>query len=121
MIFEQTHLYKERPCNTCNITRKPRASHCKVCNNCVKGYDHHCTLLNNCIGARNLRAFNLLLISAWIFFILGLVYGFCALAYNQLVLQLFTPAVVEWRIDLVLTLAILGLQVIKILMLICCR
>ena len=31
------------------------------------GYDHHCTLLNNCIGKRNLRAFNLLLVSVWTF------------------------------------------------------
>jgi hypothetical protein len=48
----------------------------------VKGYDHHCTLLNNCIGARNLRAFNTLLVSAWCFFVLGFIYGLFALAYD---------------------------------------
>ena len=121
MIFEQTQLYKERPCITCNITRKPRTSHCKVCNNCVKGFDHHCTLLNNCIGARNLRSFNLLLLSAWFFFLLGLAFGFCALAYDQLVIHIFSVSVVQWNADFVLTLAILGLQVIKVLMLLCCR
>jgi hypothetical protein len=86
LIFEQCSLYRERPCKTCNIPRKPRASHCKVCNNCVKGYDHHCTLLNNCVGDRNLRAFISLLLSSWIFFLQGMVYGLCALAYDQLML-----------------------------------
>lgn len=82
VIFEQTHLYRPRACKTCRIIRAPRSSHCKVCNNCVSGFDHHCTLLNNCIGLRNLRAFVSMLAASWCFFLTGMAYGFCALAYD---------------------------------------
>ena len=66
-IYDETPFYFYRYCTTCDILRKPKASHCATCNNCVVGYDHHCTLLNNCIGKRNIRAFNSLLVCVWTF------------------------------------------------------
>ena len=116
LIFDQTTLYHERKCITCGIIRKPRASHCKVCNNCVKGYDHHCTLLNNCIGVRNIRAFMALLISAWLFFILSTVFGFCALT-NSYLDPTFWAKTFVFDFDLSVTCAILSLQLIKIIIL----
>ena len=56
-------------CETCEIMRKPKASHCHVCNNCVVGFDHHCNILNQCIGKRNNRVYKLMLISTWLFFL----------------------------------------------------
>jgi len=51
------NIYRERYCNTCNITRPPKASHCQYCDNCVREFDHHCFFTANCVGLRNHKNF----------------------------------------------------------------
>ena len=84
-IYEETAFYYYRHCDTCKIQRKPKASHCATCNNCVVGFDHHCTLLNNCIGRRNLRAFNSLLVSVWLYAFLLAVMGLLVILKKPLI------------------------------------
>lgn len=33
------HIFTERYCDTCKITRPPGASHCRFCDNCIEGFD----------------------------------------------------------------------------------
>jgi len=50
-------------CSTCAVHVRKGALHCNVCDKCVDGYDHHCPWLNTCIGARNYRAFLVMVVS----------------------------------------------------------
>ena len=51
------HIFKKRPCKTCNIMRPPKTSHCVICDNCIMELDHHCFYISNCVGARNRKYF----------------------------------------------------------------
>ena len=56
-VYRHSIYYKSRSCDTCLLSRPPKASHCGACGHCVHGWDHHCVALNNCVGRRNMRAF----------------------------------------------------------------
>ena len=56
-IYQKSLYYRHRQCETCLLSRPPKASHCGICGHCVHGWDHHCVALNNCVGRRNFRAF----------------------------------------------------------------
>lgn len=66
-IYQHSLYYQFRNCDTCMLTRTPKASHCAACGHCVQGWDHHCVLLNNCVGARNYRAFVTFLLMSFLF------------------------------------------------------
>ena len=69
-MLRESQIYTDRECGTCKLVKPPYASHCKFCNTCVYRFDHHCTIVNQCIGLRNHRAFVLLLIFAFLNFLL---------------------------------------------------
>ena len=72
-----------------------------MCNNCVVGFDHHCTLLNNCIGKRNLRAFNALLLSSWIFFAASGAIGMISLLDEPVIAKLKKDEEMKWKYDII--------------------
>ena len=72
-----------------------------MCNNCVVGFDHHCTLLNNCIGKRNLRAFNALLLSSWIFFAVSGAIGMISLLDEPVIAKLKKDEEMKWKYDII--------------------
>ena len=69
-IYQSSTYYQFRSCETCMLTRTPKASHCGQCGHCVQGWDHHCVALNNCVGVRNMRGFVTFLIVSFIFALL---------------------------------------------------
>ena len=72
--FGEMEKLHNKICYHCNDTiGKDR--HCETCNKCVKRCDHHCPFVLNCIGERNIKLFNLFLIS-------GLVFGLLKLTLN---------------------------------------
>ena len=72
-IYKVCHLYTNRDCKTCDISRPPKASHCGLCGHCVRGFDHHCHIFNTCVGRRNLRVFVLFLVVCWVWLAMCLV------------------------------------------------
>eukprot|EP00767_Chilomastix_cuspidata_P004538 gnl/Chilomastix_cuspidata/4689.p1 GENE.gnl/Chilomastix_cuspidata/4689~~gnl/Chilomastix_cuspidata/4689.p1 ORF type:complete len:792 (-),score=262.73 gnl/Chilomastix_cuspidata/4689:258-2633(-) len=60
-------------CPTCLVEKGPRGKHCPHCNHCVEGFDHCCPYIGGDVGARNHRAFYVLLVAgallnaAWAF------------------------------------------------------
>lgn len=50
-----------RWCGWCEDWKPDRCHHCHDCGTCWLRMDHHCVFVNNCIGARNRKAFMLLL------------------------------------------------------------
>jgi hypothetical protein len=49
-------------CSVCRAARPLRSKHCRHCGRCVRVMDHHSPLISNCVGARNHRAYILLLL-----------------------------------------------------------
>ena len=85
------------------------------------GYDHHCTLLNNCVGKRTLRAFICLLICAWAFYLIsGLIAGF-AIMYVPFRDELHTEGDLDFDYDMVVSIIMLVLQLVKFVILCCLR
>jgi hypothetical protein len=117
-MFENTHLYFERSCITCNIARRPKVSHCRVCNNCVRAFDHHCTLLNTCIGERNIKTFVWMLLTEWIYSVGMSVLGVIFLLYEP-----FIRGDEFWNFNwyFIINCLVFGIVAIKFLFFICCR
>ena len=110
-IYQKSEFYTLRQCNTCMLTRPPKASHCRLCNHCVKGFDHHCNALNNCVGKRNLRSF----VS---FLIVSSLYALCTIAHSLCVSLMDLPYSPSSKQHIILVLAslpvaMLGLYTFK--------
>lgn len=50
-----------RYCSQCRLLKQSRTHHCRQCGVCRPKLDHHCNWVQACVGARNYRAFLLLL------------------------------------------------------------
>ena len=82
-VYQNSMYYQFRGCETCNLTRTPKASHCNQCGHCVQGWDHHCMALNNCVGIRNFRAFVTFLVVSFTFAIFMTVSCLCILLISR--------------------------------------
>ena len=125
-VYEETPFYFYRYCTTCDIQRKPKASHCGTCNNCVVGYDHHCTLLNNCIGKRNLRAFNVLLVCVWTFALVTAAIAVMVILHKPVLEKLELEegdeeAEIKFELELIVGITLAAVQVLKVCAFGCCK
>uniref|UniRef100_A0A0E0M6M5 S-acyltransferase n=1 Tax=Oryza punctata TaxID=4537 RepID=A0A0E0M6M5_ORYPU len=59
-------------CSLCEVEVLQHSKHCRVCDKCVDGFDHHCRWLNNCIGKRNYKRFFILMASAVLLWLVGI-------------------------------------------------
>uniref|UniRef100_A0A0D9XIP7 S-acyltransferase n=1 Tax=Leersia perrieri TaxID=77586 RepID=A0A0D9XIP7_9ORYZ len=59
-------------CSLCEVEVLQHSKHCRVCDKCVDGFDHHCRWLNNCIGKRNYKRFFVLMASAVLLWLVGI-------------------------------------------------
>ena len=118
-IFHKTDFYFYRDCVTCNIQRKPKASHCAICNNCVVGYDHHCVLLNNCIGKRNVRVYVIFIICVWIFAFLSAGIAVISLLEKPVIEKLRKDELIEYDYSLIVIISLIKMQSIKFFLGLC--
>jgi hypothetical protein len=75
------HCLRALPiCTFCHLPYPPDAGHCSVCRECVLRHDHHCEVIGNCIGDKNLKAFVLSFIYAFLFSVSNSISGFVRIA-----------------------------------------
>ena len=70
-------------CRTCTTPQPPRSKHCSTCDRCVARFDHHCVWINQCVGAGNVAAFLLFLLSNNVLCLYGSYLG-CGIIENKI-------------------------------------
>lgn len=90
------------------------------------GYDHHCTLLNNCIGKRNLRAFNLLLVSVWTFALVTVAVAVMVILKKPVLEKLELEegdeeAEIEFKLELIAGITLVVVELVKVCAFGCCK
>lgn len=99
-------------CQTCRISRPPRAKHCRICNRCVRRFDHHCPLIDNCVGDGNKREFV-------VFLVFSSVMGICFCSISILYLCDHDNRPLKWLtyVDVIVTINMTSLCVCHLLLL----